>query len=207
MVIVLVNLKKIDDSTFIQLPELWNVVVSGYAEGKNDQTNGGKYNRNNFETNLAILDVSGRGSETLTIFDHFKIIIADHNAIWFISGSSSYNAVTEIDASHNQLTDIEFVKNCPNLELIDISSNNLETIKEGRLVSLLNLREFYVAKNKLHQLDSGVMQQSSSLRILDISHNNLNGLFEINLNSTIEQFNIHGNQYSSIKFGTNDILL
>lgn len=191
-------------------PKLKNLVFTGYAEDKNAQTNGEKYNRFNFETNLTILDVSGRGSQTLTISKHFKIIIADYNAIQFIRvyGSSTNNVVTEIYASHNQLTDIEFVEYCPNLEIIDLSSNNLETINEERLMSLVNLREFYCANNKLQRLDLGFMQQLPSLNVLDISQNNLNGLFEIDSNLTVDiTINIRGNYYSKINFGTNAILL
>lgn len=183
----------------VHLPKLKHLIIPKSVGG--EQTSIEKYNQKALDINLAILDVSGRGKEDLSISSNFKVVIANYNEIRNVWCAENECMVTELYVSHNQLTDIDFVEKLPNLEIADFSSNKLKVINENRLISLRNLRELNLANNQLRKLNLGIMDQIPSLNILDISHNGLVGEFEFNTNTKIEIFDIAGNQFTTISVG------
>lgn len=183
----------------IHLPKLKQLIIPKSVDG--EQTSIEKYNQKALDVNLAILDVSGREKEDLSISSNFKVVIANYNEIRDVLCAENDCIVTELYLSHNRLTDIDFVEKLPNLEIADFSSNKLEEINEYQLASLQNLRELNLANNQLRKLNLGIMDQIPSLNILDISHNGLVDEFEFNTNSKIEIFNIAGNQFATISVG------
>lgn len=191
--------------------------VSRFIDNKPSPINVVKYKSDNLDNDLAILDISeiryydfiyesyGPDMDLGKLRNNFTILIANTNFIGSISCSTINQAVTELYVSQNRLTDIDFVGNLPNLEIADFSRNKLETINEIRFLSLMKLREINLAHNNLQKLDLAIMEQIPMLKILDISHNVLGGVFELNLNSSIELINITDSGYSGVDLGTKQI--
>lgn len=173
---------------YSRFPKLKHLIISRSIDDEQYRTKTDKYNQNTFDENLAILDISGKGIRSLPITANFKIVIANDNQIrsHYLRCSHINHKVTELYLSNNQLTDMEIVTKLPNLEIADFSSNHLQVMNEAHFMSLAYLVELNLANNLFRVLELDIIRgQLPSLKLLDISHNNLKGPFELNSSATI----------------------
>lgn len=165
----------LDDSAYYdnKFPKLKHLIIYISHQDDKFQTNITKYYRDTFDANVSIVDTSGKNASSLGIPNNFKILIANNNQITSnrIECPEINHVVTELYLNQNLLTHIEFVQNLPNLEIADFSSNKLEIVNEDQLVKLKNLVELNLANNPLRQLNSCIMRQIVSLKVLDTSFN------------------------------------
>ena len=100
--------------------------------------------------------------------------------------------VQSLYLQQNKLEKISFIGHCPGLELLDISSNNLEACRFAK--GFDSLRYLYLQDNKLKKLDF-----ASPLRRLDTLHLRNNALSELPnylLSFTaLQTLYLHGNQF------------
>lgn len=70
-----------------------------------------------------------------------------------------------------------------------------------------HLTELNLANNRFTRLEFDVLQQVPTLKVLDISDNNLYGGFVLNANSTLETVKSIGNSFSTVGFERQTIIL
>lgn len=150
------------------------------------------------------LDISGQQLNELHVTNRFEIIDASHNAIEFVNfattNDSDNNNIGEFYVSNNKLSNIDFVQFMPNLRYADFSSNNLRILSAECLKNLKNLIKLNLANNQLEQFDFNVVQRLPVLKTFDVSYNLLQIDLKLYSNTSIEVFNLIGNQFANIDF-------
>lgn len=195
-----------DSNISIHLPKLKHLILSDFHFDTGFQTNIEKYYQKTLDKDLSILNVEGRGLNSLTIPGNFKIIIANVNEIESVLCPEVNHVVTELYLSRNRLLYIDsIVEKLPNLEIADFSSNHIGLVRETHFSKLTHLVELNLANSLLIDINIGILEQLPSLKVLDISNNYIKGHLKLSSNATIESVNITGNSYTSIHVGTKAI--
>ncbi len=148
-------------------------------------------------TVLEHLNISNNTIQTLgnlTTLTALKVLYAENCALTDITGLYTENIKT-IDVSGN-LIQIIPITSLLNLETADFSNNRLTTIVA--LKDSAKLTELYVENNKL--TDNGVNGSFSltSLKIMDISNNEITDINFLSSSTGIEYLNASGNEIQSL---------
>lgn len=118
------------------------------------------------------------------------------------SGVKSVN--DKLDLSNRGLNKVpEYVFNQTNLEVLDLSNNNLAGAIQSQIGNLKNLKILKADNNLMTGVPAEV-GQLQNLEVLDLSNNQLTGLpYELGNLKNLRTLNISGNNYS--KFDLNII--
>ena len=85
-------------------------------------------------------------------------------------------AVSEIDFSHNSITDIVHFQDCSRLNILDLSYNNISVLSNISRV-LGNISSLYISHNQIQSLHG--IDKLYSLRTLDVSNNLIDDFNEL----------------------------
>ncbi|TYH74984.1 hypothetical protein ES332_D05G441800v1 [Gossypium tomentosum] len=103
-------------------------------------------------------------------------------------------SLTYFNVSHNSLTEVEHFP-WKNIESLDLSSNLIS----GNLpIPASTINVFFISNNSFNGEVSSLICNASSLRILDLSHNNLSGTIPQcfgNLSNSLEFLNLEKNKF------------
>ncbi|XP_044254150.1 insulin-like growth factor-binding protein complex acid labile subunit [Tribolium madens] len=103
---------------------------------------------------------------------HVKNIDLSHNNINAIEeGTFNYSSLLVITLKHNKLTFIHSGSFGVNLELLDLSYNNLATIKEQVFANTENIRELILSHNQLREVPN--ISTMKNLQALALSNNEI----------------------------------
>lgn len=89
----------------------------------------------------------------------------------------------KLDLSKNSFTELNFddIENTlTTLAVLDVSSNNITTLKSNVFAKTTNLKELYLSRNQISTLASTVFFSLSKLVTLDISHNQIKTIVQDN---------------------------
>lgn len=105
---------------------------------------------------------------------------------------------TTLDLSNKQLDKLpSYVLNMNNLQILNLSNNNLTGAFPAEIRHLKNLKELIVSNNKMTGVPAEI-GQLESLEILDLSNNLLTGLpYEMANLKKLRILNLSGNKYST----------
>lgn len=111
-----------------------------------------------------------------TLAKSVKALSAKRNKIELISIANDLPGLKELDLANNNCVNVsDIVKHLGSLEVLDLSFNNIPEIRAiGNFTKLNALR---LNNNNLTQIDNGTYSQSQNLSILDLSRNQLVGMF------------------------------
>ncbi|KAG4150193.1 hypothetical protein ERO13_D05G380400v2 [Gossypium hirsutum] len=103
-------------------------------------------------------------------------------------------SLTYLNVSHNSLTEVEHFP-WKNIEVLDLSSNLIS----GNLpIPASTINFFLISNNSLNGEVSSLICNATSLRVLDLSHNNLSGTIPRcfgNLSNSLEFLNLKKNKF------------
>ncbi|XP_043987946.1 toll-like receptor 7 [Gambusia affinis] len=169
-------------------------------------------------SNLVILDISKNNhyfeSEGLTHMLNFtknlkklKILLMNHNKISTSTNTEMESeSLEKLEFRGNRLDMlwrdgdtryIHYFKKLRNLRLLDISSNNLRSVRREVFSGLPdNLSELHIKKNKLYFFAWGELQLLRSLKVLDLSGNYLTSVPRMlsNCTTSLEKLVLHDNK-------------
>lgn len=111
-----------------------------------------------------------------------------------VKGLEHFTNVKELNLSENVLTDSSFLKDMDELEKVDLSYNQFETI-EG--LSSEYLTDLNVRGNRLTSID--FVQDLNNLQILNVRSNNIEDLSPVENVEHLAYLNIRGNRVKSLE--------
>ncbi|TDG97505.1 hypothetical protein EPR50_G00226680 [Perca flavescens] len=116
----------------------------------------------------------------------------------------SLHGLRILSLNHNKLTSVPGdVRNLPTLEELDLSKNNISTLKCNDFAKLTKLRELSLNQNFISALQECVFEDLIRLRVLKLQNNTLsklNGAFKKHL-PNLKQLRLNGNKLEAIKRG------
>ncbi|KAK7208073.1 hypothetical protein BZA70DRAFT_272835 [Myxozyma melibiosi] len=156
------------------------------------------YPQDPYWEDLTILDLRGRGLETLIRLDEWCPQLLDlnisDNEIGYLTGVPSTLRV--LRASHNNLSQLTAFGFLTNLQYLDLSDNRIETL-DG-MSSLVHLRELVVDNNELVNIN-GISQLDGLLR-LSAKGNNVGSVnFEKSNLSRLTDLDMSFNQLTRVE--------
>ncbi|WP_039457307.1 leucine-rich repeat domain-containing protein [Candidatus Jidaibacter acanthamoebae] len=105
-------------------------------------------------------------------------------------------SIIELDLSDNELTQIKFIQNFPQIEILNLSGNNLSSKTDLKTLNKLeNLSELYLRQN---QIPSIAFLKNSRLKILDLTEIGLKSIKGIGQLSSLEELYLTSNSISDI---------
>lgn len=120
--------------------------------------------------------------------NELEIINMQHNQIDSIDVNGAFNGLNKLHTLilyHNRLTALRngIFAGAPNIEYLDVSSNEIETIDDGALALPL-LKEILISENRLHRLSDNVFRLTPNMHNVDMQKNRLQHIgkaFEVTL--------------------------
>lgn len=152
-----------------------------------------------FGGNLSELSLKNNNLKQLTI-ENIAIIEAANNQIDTITFRNPLS-VKKLFLSNNSLTNINTFSNLTNLQLLDLSYNDIGPLHIAALSKLEKLEHCMLAHTGLSELHFGTFGSQKELRTLDISYNNL-GAINFDMFSPyfvkLEKLFINGNNLTTL---------
>lgn len=145
--------------------------------------------------NLLTLNASGNQLVSLFDFRGETLIYADFsdNGISSMAGGDSHSALQILRLDSNRISQVTHIEKLPNLLLLSLNENNIETLERFPV----SLQELYMAKNLVKRVDMG-LSQLFSLRILDLSYNQLTSLRGLEFLESLMVLSLNGNLIKNI---------
>lgn len=124
--------------------------------------------------NVIYISLRNTSATTLAIYESTIEIDATDSAIQIIEVMGlNENQLQKLILRSNSLTYLSWIAPLTNLEILDISLNQLEEIDGEVLTQLTNLRQLNASNNQILEIDQQFLQYTTNLRILDLSYNKL----------------------------------
>lgn len=102
--------------------------------------------------------------------------------------------LTELILSHNSIamsdSDIQILREYPEIRVLDLSHNHIQSLPEGAFRSLPSLETLKLSGNQLQTLDKDIFKGLTKLRSLDLEENPWN--CSCSLTSVIKHLNESG---------------
>lgn len=156
--------------------------------------------------NLASISISSKqvsiqNTSTLTyiVNENVEILDASNNQISNIEFESNTH-LTKLNLSNNNLTSVRNITHINNLQQLDLSYNSIKDFAISSFSEMNKLNVLNLKKSGLTSLDFGTFSQQTNLISLDISDNNLKKInFDMLLfMSSLSVLYIDGNQLTNI---------
>lgn len=207
------NLYRIEDNTFVHNTKLETINVANNQLSHFDLSRIG---------NLFDADVSNNKLKKLQLPVTIETLDAAQNEIHEVvvqtgyalrswnpsrnklnAAGSSQSILRKLILSHNKLNTIDWLEQLKNLEIIDLSHNEIEDISSKDLMHLKELNKLKLNNNRLFTFDM-TKNVTKSLKVLDLSYN---GLLFVEQNykqfSFLEELYLDHNNIVSLKFDKN----
>ncbi|KAA8580553.1 hypothetical protein FQN60_013511 [Etheostoma spectabile] len=117
---------------------------------------------------------------------------------------TSLDGLRILSLNRNKLTSVPVaVRNLPTLEELDLSKNNISTLKCNDFANLKKLRQLSLHQNSISALQECVFKDLIRLQVLKLQNNTLsklNGAFKKYL-PNLKQLRLNGNKLTAIKHG------
>ncbi|XP_060524294.1 protein artichoke-like [Cylas formicarius] len=109
-------------------------------------------------------------------------------------------SILSLDFSLNQISTVSQIKVARTLELLNLSANFICQIELNAFGELQNLKYLDLSRNKLTQLETGVLAPTRSLQFLNISHNSIEVLKEESFGTLalLEQLDVSWNKLAQV---------
>lgn len=111
------------------------------------------------------------------------------------------NRLKYCNFGHNQIRDIAFIKQLPNLEYLFLDANLIETKDLINLSPLIHLRNLDLSSNRLRYIDSNLFRIDSCTE-LNLSNNWIDSVFQLSyrLSTHIRTLNLQNNNIQNFDF-------
>jgi internalin A len=118
-----------------------------------------------------------------------------HNQLTEIKGLDNFDSLQELSLSYNQLTEIKSLGKLISLQELYLSRNELTDIKV--LENLVNLQKLYLSNNRL--TDIKVLENLVGLQELNLSNNQLTDIKVLENLVSLQELNLSNNRLTEIK--------
>lgn len=165
-----------------------------------------------YAKNLMAFNVSHNGIEefetestTHTSAKHLKILDLSHNKLGRVPSNCFYSTRDSLEVlflSYNQISTFDFYAFSSLVLLKELRLSHNKIVNIGFILyPLRNLRILYLDHNLIREINGRVLDQSISLRDLDLSFNNINLIDDRSFASlkNLSELNLCSNNISSIK--------
>ncbi|KAG4065931.1 hypothetical protein HA402_008927 [Bradysia odoriphaga] len=157
---------------------------------------------NNFASiSISSKNISITNTTTSVYFVHrsVEVLDASYNQISNIQFESNVS-LTTLNLTNNNLTSVESLTHLHNLKQLDLSFNTIKDFGISSFSEMNDLRVLNLQKSGLTSLDFGTFSQQTQLTFLDISDNNLKKIdFDMLMfMSSLSVLYIDGNQFTNI---------
>ncbi|CAH2449442.1 Spindle pole body outer plaque component [Komagataella phaffii CBS 7435] len=149
-------------------------------------------------TQMITLDISNKDLQRLVHLDDYTPELLDLNVSF---NKLNYLAdiprhIRTIIASHNLLNDMAVFDQCRNLQSLDISHNNISTLRQIRLP---NIKTLIINNNMITSLNG--LEDLNTLTTLDLSHNLIKGIVDFrNMDFVLlEDLNLSDNDIKAVQ--------
>lgn len=132
-------------------------------------------------------------SISLSVFPLCRKLEANVGTLTTIRCNLVMELFTVLNLSNNNISDLEFILNVPNLAVLELSNNKLVSAALGPLKSLTGLELLEISYNLLTNID---VIQNKSLKVLFASHNEISELDFISKCVNIQELNL---AYNALK--------
>ena len=177
------------------------------------------YNEKNNTSLPYTTNLSGEQLKTITELSCYAFNKPDNEKIKSIDGLEKLTALTYLDVSYNQLTNIDVSKNTAltrldvyknELTTLDVSkntaltelnvyNNQLTSLDVGKNILLIHLR---VDENKLTSID---VSKNTALKHLDVHRNKLTNL-DVSKNTALTELSVYSNKLTNLDVSKNTVL-
>lgn len=156
--------------------------------------------------NLASISINSKricirntSTSSYSVHRNVEVLDASNNQISNIQFESNAH-LTNINLSNNNLTSMENITHLNNLQQLDLSFNSIKDFAISSFSEMNDLHVLNLKKSGLTSLDFGTFSQQTKLTFLDVSDNNLKRInFDMLLfMSSLSVLHIDGNQLTSI---------
>ncbi|ANZ77098.1 BA75_03816T0 [Komagataella pastoris] len=149
-------------------------------------------------TQMITLDISNKDLQRLVHLDDYTPELLDlnvsFNKLKYLADIPRH--IRTIVASHNLLNDMAVFDHCRNLQLLDISHNNISTLRQIRLP---NIKKLIINNNMVESLNG--LEDLNTLTTLDLSHNLIKGTVDFkNMDFVLlEDLNLSDNDIKAVQ--------
>ncbi|BFZ02018.1 hypothetical protein BsWGS_05057 [Bradybaena similaris] len=97
--------------------------------------------------------------------------ISDLAPLYEVPEASDASDISVINLSFNQIRSVDAIRNMANLEVLDLSHNNITYITEDAFDYLTSLEVIYISHNRIHTIGAHQFTNNHKLIVIDIGYN------------------------------------